>query len=626
VDTLIVFGDSMADIRNIRITETALRDAHQSLLATRMRTEDMLPILEEMDRAGYWSIEAWGGATFDTCLRFLKEDPWERLRQLKAGLKKTPIQMLLRGQNILGYRHYPDDVLRKFIDRAAHNGVGVFRIFDAMNDLRNVRVAIEHTVRIGAHAQGAISYTTSPVHTSALFVEQAQRLAEMGCQSLVIKDMAGLLDPDTAFHLVSEIKRKVALPLHLHSHATSGMASMTMLKGIEAGLDGLDTAISPLAEGTSHPTTEAMVAAINGTPGISTGIKLDSLSPIADHFRQVRKRYKRFESAFNGVDPRVLINQIPGGMISNLANQLREQGALDRMDEVLAQIPVVREDFGYPPLVTPTSQIVGTQAVLNVLTGEEYKVITTETKNYLKGLYGKPQGIIDEEVRKKAIGDEGVVTCRPADLLEPEMDKLTRELGDRARSTEDVLSYALFPQIALEYFEERASGHFRPEPLEEPQKSATTSTGAPILAPTEFNVSLHGETFHVVVAGVGHKENDLRPYFIRIDDALEEVLVEPLVEVLPSQGGEVDTKKRKGGASRRPRPSHDGDVGATMPGTVVAVKVTVGDSVKAGDAVLVIEAMKMESEIHAAVDGKVEEIFVEVGDAINPDETLIQIR
>ncbi|RME84217.1 MAG: oxaloacetate decarboxylase subunit alpha [Zetaproteobacteria bacterium] len=611
--------------RKVRITELVLRDGHQSLIATRMRTEDMLPICEKLDQVGFWSIEAWGGATFDACLRYLKEDPWERLRKLKAALPNTPIQMLLRGQNLLGYRHYPDDVVRKFVDMAAANGVDVFRVFDAMNDLRNVRVAIQQVKANGKIAEGAICYTTSPVHTVQHFVDLAKGLADMGCDTIAIKDMAGLLTPQAAAELVAAIKDAVPLPLHLHTHATSGVAEMAQWEAVRAGCDILDTAISPFAGGTSHPATESIVAALAGTE-FDTGLDLKLLQEIAAYFREVRKKYRRFESEFTGVDTRVFVNQIPGGMISNLANQLKEQGALDRMDDVLEEVPHVRADFGYPPLVTPTSQIVGTQAVLNVLTGKRYKVVTNETKAYLKGMYGRPLGKINEKVRKQVLGDEAPITVRPADLLEPELDRLTREVGDKAQSIEDVLSYALFPTVALEFFEQRAKGELKPEPLEpEAEAPAEAAAPAPQLAPTEFNVVVHGEQYHIKVEGVGHEEDGRKPYYIRVDNVLEEVFVETLAEVVPAEAGKIDVRRATRG-SKRPKATKDSDVTAPMPGRIVKINVSVGDRVEAGQVVLTIEAMKMENPVHAPVGGVVKAIHVQEGDAVNPDECLMEIE
>ncbi|MDX8402906.1 MAG: sodium-extruding oxaloacetate decarboxylase subunit alpha [Mariprofundaceae bacterium] len=610
--------------KKLAITELALRDGHQSLLATRMRLEDMLPICEKLDQVGFWSIEAWGGATFDTGLRYLKEGPWLRLRELKKALPNTPIQMLLRGQNLLGYRHYADDVVRKFVDMAAANGVDVFRTFDAMNDLRNVRTAITQVKANDKHAEGTICYTVSPVHTLKHFIDLAKGFEDMGCDTLAIKDMAGLLTPSSTRTLVTELKKSVAIPLHLHSHATAGVAEMVQWEAVHAGCDIIDTAISPLSGGTSHPATEAMVAAFAGSE-FDTELDLELLQDIAAYFRDVRKKYARFESDVTGVDTRVLTNQIPGGMISNLANQLKEQGALDKMDEVLAEIPRVREDFGYPPLVTPTSQIVGTQAVLNVVSGKKYKVITSETKGYLQGMYGKALGEVNADVRKLALGDEEPITVRPADLLQDELDELTRDVGDKAKSVEDVLSYAMFPTIALEFFEERESGEFKPEPLDEISTDAPVGA-APDLAPTEFNITIHGEEYHIKIEGSGHPSDDLRPFFVKVDNVLEEVFVETLTEVVPTlDGRSIDTKKTSKD-SKRPKARNDSDVTSPMPGRIVAVNVAMGDSVEAGDTVLTVEAMKMENPVHAPVSGTVKAIYVAEGDNINPDECLIEIE
>ena len=611
--------------RKLAITELGLRDGHQSLLATRMRLDDMLPICEKIDKVGYWSVEAWGGATFDTCLRYLKEGPWIRLRELKKALPNTPVQMLLRGQNLLGYRHYADDVVRKFVDMAAANGVDVFRTFDAMNDLRNVRTAIAQVKKNDKHAEGAICYTVSPVHTLDHFVDLAKGFEDMGCDTLAIKDMAGLLTPASVKELVTALKKAVDIPLHLHCHSTAGVAEMVQWEAVHAGCDIIDTAISPLSGGTSHPATESMVAAFAGGD-FDTGLDLELLQKIAAYFRDVRKKYKRFESNMTSVDTRVLINQIPGGMISNLANQLKEQGALDKMDEVLDEIPRVRKDFGYPPLVTPTSQIVGTQAVLNVVSGKKYKVITSETKGYLKGMYGQPLGEVNKEVRKLALGDEEPITVRPADLMQDELDQLTRDVGDKAKSVEDVLSYAMFPTIALEYFEERESGIFKPEPLEIETGEAPASAAAPDLAPTEFNITIHGEEYHIKIEGSGHPTDDLRPYFVKVDNVLEEVFVETLTEVVPTlDGRNIDSSKASKG-SRRPKAKKDSDVTSPMPGKIVSVNVAEGASVKAGDTVLTVEAMKMENPVHAPVSGTVKAIHVAEGDSVNPDECLMEIE
>jgi len=440
-------------MKPVRITDTILRDAHQSLLATRMRTEDMLPIAEKLDRVGYHSVEMWGGATFDSCLRFLNEDPWERIRLLKARMPHTPFQMLLRGQNIVGYHHYPDDIVERFIVRARANGIDIFRIFDALNDVRNMAWAMEVAKREGGHVQASICYTISPVHTIESYVEMAKTLADMGADSICIKDMAGLLDPYTAYELVKRLKEAIALPIQLHTHCTSGMGTATLLKAVEAGVDIVDTAISSLALGTSQPPTETVVSVLAGTPR-DTGLDLELLSEIAAYFAEVRARYAQFESGI-GVDVNVLKFQIPGGMLSNLMAQLREQGAEHRYREVLDEVPRVRRELGYPPLVTPTSQLVGAQAVFNVLLGERYKVIPQEVKDYIRGFYGRPPAPIDPEVRKRAIGDEEPIDCRPADLIPPGYEKAAAEIGDLARSEEDVLSYALFPQVARDFLRRR---------------------------------------------------------------------------------------------------------------------------------------------------------------------------
>ncbi len=441
----------------VLICDTILRDAHQSLLATRMRTDDMLPIAEKLDAVGYWSVEMWGGATFDSAMRFLNEDPWERIRKLKAKMPNTPFQMLLRGQNVLGYKHYPDDVLDRFVVKAHENGIQVFRIFDALNDVRNMRRSMEVVKREGAHAQGSICYTISPVHNVDVFVEMARVLEDMGADTICIKDMAGLLSPYVASELVGRLKAEVQVPIQLHTHYTSGMAMAAVLKAIEAGVDIVDTAISSLAMVTSQPPTEPLVRILQESPR-DTGLDLDLLIEISNYFAEVRKKYAAFESGLKGVDVRVLQFQIPGGMLSNLVSQLREQGAEDRYAEVLEEVPRVREEMGFPPLVTPSSQLVGTQATLNVILGERYKVIPAEIKNYLRGYYGRPPAPVDPEIRQKAIGDEVPIDCRPADLIPPGMEQARAEIGDLARSEEDVLSYALFPQVARPFLERRSSG------------------------------------------------------------------------------------------------------------------------------------------------------------------------
>lgn len=609
----------------IQVTELVLRDGHQCHIATRMRTEDMLPICAKLDDIGFWSLEAWGGATFDACVRYLKEDPWQRLKTLRKALPNSRLQMLLRGQNLLGYRHYSDDVVRAFVQKSADNGVDVFRIFDALNDTRNLQVSVDAVKKAGKHAEGTISYTTSPVHDVAHFVSIAQELEAMGADTIAIKDMAGLLTPQATIELVSALRTNVSLPIHMHTHATSGLASMNLLRALEHGAVMIDTCSAAFSEGASHPTTESMIAALQGTE-FDTGLNIAAVQEVTAYFREVRKKYWQFESEFSGVDTRVLINQVPGGMISNLSNQLKEQGALDRMDEVLAEIPLVRADLGFIPLVTPTSQIVGTQAVLNVMTGQRYKSITNEIKNYFLGQYGKAPSAVNAEVKKLAIGDAKPITCRPADLLEAEMPRLNSESERFAQSEEDVLTYAMFPDIGKTYLQERNAGSLVPEALLD---KASANASASRFAPSEFKVTLHGETFHINLTGSGHAGEEKRPFYVSVDGIAEEVIVETLSEIEVSSSGSMNGKKKaissKDGAGR-PRPSHAGHITTSMPGTIVAVKVKVGDKVNAGDGVLVIEAMKMENEIQAATSGIVVAVHVAQGDTVTPDESLLEIQ
>jgi len=604
--------------------DVTLRDGQQSTIATRLRTSDMLPIAAKIDAVGFCSVEMWGGATFDAAIRFLREDPWERLRALKKIMPRTPFQMLLRGQNLVGYRHYADDVVERFVDRSIANGINIIRIFDALNDFRNIKTSVKATLKYGGKVEGALCYTQSPVHNNALFVEMAKRLEDMGSDSICIKDMAGLLSPYAAFDLVSKMKEAITVPLHLHTHDSSGMSIATCLKAIEAGMDMVDTAFSPMASGTSHPPVETLVSILQGGKSDSQ-LDMQLLSEISEYFKEVRKKYKAFESEYTCVDPKVVIYQVPGGMTSNLALQLSEQKALDRMKEVLEEVPKVRKDFGYPPLVTPTSQIVGTQATLNVLAGERYKVITTETKNYLKGLYGKTPAPIDSEIQKKAIGGEEPITERPADILSPELLAAGEEIKGITTAIDDILTYTLFPNVAKEFFAKRLEPQM---PMEQDGKTTAVenkpSSPPPILAPSEFNVKVHGETFHVKLGGVGHPEEGGRPYFMYVDGLLEEVMVESLLEIVPSSAGQIDVKA--GGRSTRPKATHDGDVTAPMPGVVVSVKVSQGERVSQGQAVLIVEAMKMQSEVHSPIAGVVKTIYVIEGDRVNPDEVLVVIR
>lgn len=487
----------------IRITELVLRDAHQSLLATRMKTGDMLPICEQMDKAGYWSIECWGGATFDSCLRFLGEDPWERLRQIKKLIPNTPLQMLLRGQNILGYRHYGDDVLRRFVDKSIENGMNVFRIFDALNDPRNLQTAIKAVIEGGAHAQGAICYTVSPVHTPEMFVEQALELESMGCQSIVIKDMAALMCPGPVYGLVKAIKSKVKIPLHIHTHSTTGVAPMVLLRAIDAGVDGVDTAISSLSLGPGHVPTEAIVETYKGAKR-DTGLKQEDLSPICEHFRKVRPKYAEYQSKFLGADPRIFMSQIPGGMLSNLENQLRGMNAENRMDEVMAEIPRVRKDMGHIPLVTPTSQIVGTQAAMNVLMGGRYVTVPEESKNIFAGKYGKTPAPVDPEIQKQVLKGEEPITCRPADLIPDEFGKLKAEIGDLTASDEQVLSYALFPQVWKDFWAKKnapAAAAASIEPA--PEKKNGNSNGVQSPRPVSESLSAKSGERMVLSMSIG---------------------------------------------------------------------------------------------------------------------------
>ncbi|WP_456466076.1 sodium-extruding oxaloacetate decarboxylase subunit alpha [Persephonella sp.] len=610
--------------RTVEFTDVTLRDGQQSLLATRVRTEDLLPAAEKLDKAGFWSLEVWGGATFDVCLRYLKEDPWERLRKIKDVAKNTKLEMLLRGQNVVGYRHYADDVVEAFVKKAAENGIDVFRIFDALNDVRNMEVAISVAKEEGKIVKGVLSYTISPVHTVDYFVGIAKQLRDMGVDIISIKDQAGILSPKVAYELVGRLKEEIKLPVHLHAQSTAAMAEMTLLKAVEAGADIIDTDVSTWSWLTAHPPNETMVYVLREF-GYGTKIDLDIVEEVAEYLKEVRKKYKKYDTAEKWPDSQVLIHQIPGGMMSNFIAQLKENDALDKLDEVKEEVARVREDLGYPPLVTPTSQIVGTQALLNVLQGERYKVVTKETKDYVKGLYGRPPAPIKPEIMEKIIGDEKPIEVRPADLLEPELDKCSveaRKVG--ARNEEDILSYCLFPQVAKEFFEWREKyekGEALPPEVEEITEEEACMTKAPI----EFNITFHGETYHIQIAGVGSPVEGGTPYFVRVDGRLEETIVQPIREI--EVGEKMETLPYEGGvpAGKRPKAVDVGDISSPMPGKVVSVKVSPGDKVKKGDVLLIVEAMKMENEIHSPISGVVEEVYVREGDQVNPDECLMRV-
>lgn len=584
------------------ITDVVLRDAHQSILATRIRLEDMLPIAAKLDQVGFWSVESWGGATFDACIRYLGEDPWERIRELKKAMPNTRQQMLLRGQNLLGYRHYADDVVEKFVERAAVNGVDVFRVFDAMNDPRNLDTALHAVKRQGKHAQGTISYTTSPVHTLEMWVDLAKQIEDMGADSVAIKDMAGILTPYMAFELVSRLKASLAIPIHMQCHATAGLSTAAILKAVEAGIDNVDTAISSLSMTYGHSPTESVVAIFQGTDR-DTGLNLELLEEIAAYFREVRKKYAKFEGTLRGVDSRILVAQVPGGMLTNMEGQLKEQGALDKFDEVLAEIPRVREDLGFIPLVTPTSQIVGTQAVINVLTGERYKSITKETAGVLKGEYGAAPAPFNAQLQARVLDGAEVITCRPADLLQPEMDRLTAELNGLAQekgiklaadAIDDVLTYALFPQIGLKFLENRDNpAAFEPAPTgnELPPREAGK--------PEVYTVEVNGRSFVVQVSDGGDIEG-----------------IKPL-------GGSAATVAAPAGAALAP--SAGEPQAAPLAGNIFKVLVQPGQLVQEGDLVMILEAMKMETEIRAFKAGTVAAVNVKVGDAVSVGDSLLSI-
>lgn len=570
----------------IKITDTTLRDAHQSLIATRMRSRDMLPIVEKMDKVGFFSLEMWGGATFDTAIRYLNEDPWDRLKDIRSKVKNTRLQMLLRGQNLVGYRHYSDDVVKEFIRLSVKNGIDVFRIFDALNDIRNMELAIRECKKHKVHVQGTISYTTSPVHSVEGFAVMAHQLQDLGCDSICIKDMAGFISPQDAVSLITTMKKKINVPIDLHSHCSSGMAPMSYQAAAEAGVDILDTAFSPFAWGTSQPPTESVVAAFKNTP-YDCGLDLELLYEIGEDFAAMAGKYRMLLTA-EATRPsiNVLLHQIPGGMYSNFISQLREQNALDKIGEVLEEVPRVRADLGYPPLVTPTSQIVGIQAVLNVLNGERYKKVTKEVKDYLLGYYGRPPGEINDEVRKMVVGDAPIIDGRPGEHIDPELKKLKDEAHKLGilHKEEDLVTYALYPQVAVKFLK----GEAKEEALAAPMPSATASQ--PVIdIPTEFSVDVDGEVFNV--------------------------------KINPVLGTTVDVEKKV-----KAKDIPKGAVLAPMQGMVLTVKVKVGDKVKEGDVVLVTEAMKMQNDVHSPINGSVKEILAYNGEIVNKDDVLMVIE
>ncbi len=593
--------------KKIKMTELVLRDAHQSLFATRLRLDDMLPIAHELDDIGYWSLEAWGGATFDSCIRFLGEDPWVRLRELKKACPKTPLQMLLRGQNLLGYRHYADDVVERFVERCVANGMDVFRVFDALNDPRNMKAALQAVRKFGGHAQGTLSYTTSPVHTMQTWLDTTEQLLEIGIDSLVIKDMSGILNPMAAADLVREIKKRFDIELHLHCHSTTGMAEMALLKAVEAGVDGIDTAISSMSGTYGHPATESMVATLQGTE-YDTGLDIPRLEKISAYFRNVRKKYAKFEGQLRGVDSRILVAQVPGGMLTNLENQLKQQNASDKLDLVLEEIPRVRKDLGYIPLVTPTSQIVGTQSVINVLTGERYKTIAKETAGILKGEYGKTPAPVDSALQARVLEGAAPVTDRPADHIAPEMAKIEAEVAEQAKSkgvkladnaVDDALIVALFPQIAWKFLENRNNpAAFEPAPTgnESAVENKPVSKAAPAASGSAvYTVELEGKAFVVKV----------------------------------SEGGDIShvaTTAPQATPQAAPAPATGGTpVTAPMAGNIWKVVATEGQTVAAGDVLFILEAMKMETEVKAAQAGTVRGICVKAGDAVAVGDTVMTL-
>ena len=586
----------------VQITELVLRDGHQSLFATRMRIDDMLPIAEKLDQIGYWSMESWGGATFDACIRFLGEDPWERIREIKKVMPNTPQQMLLRAQNLLGYRHYSDDVVRKFVDRCAENGVGVLRIFDAMNDTRNLKTAIDQTVKAGQHAQGTISYTVSPVHTTELWIDMAKEIEDMGAHSLCIKDMAGLLQPYVAYDLVKKLKKAIDIPIQLHAHATTGLSTACIVKAVEAGIDRVDTCIGSMSMTYSHSATNSVVSILEASPR-KTGLDLNKLEEIDQYFKPIRSKYSKFEGSLKGVDSRILTSQVPGGMLTNMEGQLKEQNAIDKMDEVLLEIPRVRKDLGYIPLVTPTSQIVGTQSVLNVLTGERYKTITKEAAGILKGEYGAAPAPVNKELQDRVLDGSEVITCRPADNIEPELDilesefdKIVAEKGIRLadQKIDDLMTYALFPQVGIKFLENRDNPDFF-EPVPKAETDKPKDDGV-------YTVSFKGQSYTVSVSAGG-----------------------TITTMSSPSGKAIEDSKESQEESNAPLSNGKEDISAPLSGTIWKTLVSPNQSVKEGDTLIVLEAMKMETEIKATRSGVVVSVDVKEGDSVTVGQLLLSL-
>jgi len=586
----------------VQITELVLRDGHQSLFATRMRIDDMLPIAEKLDQIGYWSMESWGGATFDACIRFLGEDPWERIREIKKVMPNTPQQMLLRAQNLLGYRHYSDDVVRKFVDRCAENGVGVLRIFDAMNDTRNLETAIDQTVKAGQHAQGTISYTVSPVHTTDIWIDMAKEIEDMGAHSLCIKDMAGLLQPYVAYDLVKKLKKAIDIPIQLHAHATTGLSTACIVKAVEAGIDRVDTCIGSMSMTYSHSATNSVVSILEASPR-KTGLDLNKLEEIDQYFKPIRSKYSKFEGSLKGVDSRILTSQVPGGMLTNMEGQLKEQNAIDKMDEVLLEIPRVRKDLGYIPLVTPTSQIVGTQSVLNVLTGERYKTITKEAAGILKGEYGAAPAPVNKELQDRVLDGSEVITCRPADNIEPELDilesefdKIVAEKGIRLadQKIDDLMTYALFPQVGIKFLENRDNPDFF-EPVPKAETDKPKDDGV-------YTVSFKGQSYTVSVSAGG-----------------------TITTMSSPSGKAIEDSKESQEESNAPLSNEKEDISAPLSGTIWKTLVSPNQSVKEGDTLIVLEAMKMETEIKATCSGVVVSVDVKEGDSVTVGQLLLSL-